>query len=151
MTAILSRGRWVKRQLNVFIWSYGTSCPMRYVREFDYGVYCSFKPWWRHQMETISALPTPLCAESPSQRPVRWSFDVFFDPRLNKRLSKQSWGWWFETPSCPLWRHCNAMQGCFTANSWDHVSSDKKHSQAKLCAKCVRHIVAVGHTCMKRW
>ena len=27
---------------------------------------------------------------------------------LNKRLSKQSWGWWFETPSCSLWRHCNA-------------------------------------------
>ena len=22
-------------------------------------------------------------------------------------LSKQSWGWWFETPSRPLWRHCN--------------------------------------------
>ena len=29
---------------------------------------------------------------------------------LNKRLSKQSWGWWFETPSCSLWRHCNGMQ-----------------------------------------
>ena len=28
---------------------------------------------------------------------------------LNKRLSKQSWGWWFETPSCSLWRHCNDM------------------------------------------
>ena len=28
---------------------------------------------------------------------------------LNKRLSKQSWGWWFETPSCSLWRHCNEM------------------------------------------
>ena len=27
---------------------------------------------------------------------------------LNKRLSKQSWGWWFESPSCSLWRHCNA-------------------------------------------
>ena len=26
---------------------------------------------------------------------------------LNKQLSKQSWGWWFETPSRPLWRHCN--------------------------------------------
>ena len=26
---------------------------------------------------------------------------------LNKRLSKQSGGWWFETPSCPLCRHCN--------------------------------------------
>ena len=34
---------------------------------------------------------------------------VFFDLRLNKLLSKQSWGWWFETPSCPLWRHCHAM------------------------------------------
>ena len=26
---------------------------------------------------------------------------------LNKRLSKQPWGWWFETPSRSLWRHCN--------------------------------------------
>ena len=25
---------------------------------------------------------------------------------LNKRLNKQSWGWWFETPSRALWRHC---------------------------------------------
>ena len=43
----------------------------------------------------------------PSQRPVRWSFDVFFDLCLNKPLSKQSWGWWFEQPSCSSWRHCN--------------------------------------------
>ena len=26
---------------------------------------------------------------------------------LNKRLSKQSWGWWFETQSRSLWRCCN--------------------------------------------
>ena len=26
---------------------------------------------------------------------------------LNKRLSKQSWGWWFETPLRSLWHHCN--------------------------------------------
>ena len=42
-----------------------------------------------------------------SQRPVTRSFDVFFDLRLNKELSKQWWGWWFETLSCALWRHCN--------------------------------------------
>ena len=24
--------------------------------------------------------------------------------------SKQSWGWWFETLSRPLWRHCNGWQ-----------------------------------------
>ena len=45
--------------------------------------------------------------EFPAQRPVTLSFDVFFDLRLNKPLSKQSWGWWFETQSSPLWRHCN--------------------------------------------
>ena len=42
----------------------------------------------------------------PSQRPVTRTFDVFFDLRLNKRLSKQSWGWRYETPLRPLWRHC---------------------------------------------
>ena len=62
-------------------------------------------------MEKFSVLLV-LCAgnslvtdELPSQRPV--SFDVFFDLRLNKRLSKQPWGWWSEMPSRSLWRHCN--------------------------------------------
>ena len=45
--------------------------------------------------------------EFPAQRPVTRSFGVFFDLRLNKRLDKQSWGWWFEKPSRPLWRHRN--------------------------------------------
>ena len=72
-------------------------------------------PWWRHQMETFSALlaicagNSPVPGEFPTQRPVTRSFDVFFDLRLNKWLSKQSWGWWFETPPCSLWRHCNAV------------------------------------------
>ena len=30
-----------------------------------------------------------------------------FDLGLNERLSRQSWGWWFETQSCSLWRHSN--------------------------------------------
>ena len=48
--------------------------------------------------------------EFPAQRPVtRRSFDVLFDLRLNKRLSKQSWGRWFETLLRPLWRHCNYL------------------------------------------
>ena len=45
----------------------------------------------------------------PSQRPVTQRFDVFFHLCLNQRLSKQSWGWWFETPSRSLWRHCNDL------------------------------------------
>ena len=44
----------------------------------------------------------------PAQSPVTRSFDVFFDLRPNKRLTKQSWGCWSETPSCSLWRQCDA-------------------------------------------
>ena len=56
--------------------------------------------------------------EFPAQRPVARGFDVFFNMRLNKRLSKQPRGWRFETPSSPLWRHCNVFYaiyrtGCF--------------------------------------
>ena len=71
--------------------------------------------WWRHQMETFSALlalcagDSPVTGEFPSQRPVTRSFDVFFEPRLNKQLSKQSWSWWSETPSRSLWPHCNGI------------------------------------------
>ena len=50
--------------------------------------------WWRHQMETFSAL-LALCAgnssvtgEFPSQGPVTRSFAVIFDLCLTKRLSK---------------------------------------------------------------
>ena len=54
----------------------------------------------------ICARNSPLTDEFPAQRPVTRSFDVFFDLRL---LSKQWWGWWFETPPRPLWRHCNGQ------------------------------------------
>ena len=64
-------------------------------------------------MEPFSALLAICAGNSPvpgeflAQRPVTRSFDVFFDLRLNKRLRKQSWGWWFETLSWSLWRQCN--------------------------------------------
>ena len=72
--------------------------------------------WWRHQMETFSALlalcagNSPVPGEFPTQKPVTRSFDVFFDLRLNKLLSKQSLGWWFETLSPPFWRQCNGLR-----------------------------------------
>ena len=50
---------------------------------------------------------SPVTDEFPAQGPVIRSFDVIFDLRLNKPLSKQSRGWWFETPSCSSWRYCN--------------------------------------------
>ena len=67
-------------------------------------------------METFSALlaicagKSPVPTEFPTQRPVTRSFDVFFVLRLNKRSSKQSWGWWFETLSRSSWRQCDGKR-----------------------------------------
>ena len=79
--------------------------------------------WWRHQMETFSALlafcagNSPVPGEFPTQRPVTRSFEVLFHLRPNKRLSKQSWGWWSETPSSSLWRPRNELPG----SSWPSI------------------------------
>ena len=99
-------------------------------------------------METFSALlaicvgNSPVPGEFPAQRPVTRSFDVFFDLRLNKRLSKQSWGWWFETLSLPLWRHCNA-----------YSPADVNYEQDRCCNRniiiCIRphqHCIYVPRT-----
>ena len=92
-------------------WILGQICmdPMLCVMVFLWRLLDTEQAWWRHQMETFSALlaicagNSPVPGEFPTQRPVTRRFDVFFDLRLNTRLSKQSWGWW----SRPLWRHLN--------------------------------------------
>ena len=82
-------------------------------------------------MEIFSALLalymgiSRVTGEFPLQRPVTPSFDVFFDLCLNKRRSKQSWSWWFETPSCSLLHHCNGMDNAIIKNPttkiWNHM------------------------------
>ena len=86
---------------------------------------------WRLFMMTSSngnifRVTGPLCGdftgpgEFPTQRPVTRSFDVFFDLRLNKRLSKHSWGWWFEKLSYSLWRHHNVWTSHDDVIKWKH-------------------------------
>ena len=79
------------------------------------GLSCLHITWWCHPMDPFSAL-LPICEGNPpviggfpSQRPVTRSFDVFFNLRLNKRLSKQSRHRWIETPSRSLWCKCYDM------------------------------------------
>ena len=63
----------------------------------------------------------------PHKRPVAQSFDIFSDLHLNKRLSKQSRHWWFETPSRSLWLHCDVIptNDVVMASRWrfEHGSS----------------------------
>ena len=102
------------------------------------GRMCVSKTWWRHLMETFSAWlaicagNSPVPGEFTAQRPVTRSFDVFFDLRLNKRLSKQSWGWWFETSSCPLWRHRNGCQNPHLQR-WVHQGNSHHTEVAQGC------------------
>ena len=89
--------------------------------------------WWRHQMETFLALLTicagnsPVTSEFSTKRPVTQSFDVFFDLHLNKWMNKQSWGWWFGTPSHPLWHHRNEiLMGCSFDNQCFDIGNIEK-------------------------
>ena len=73
--------------------------------------------WWCHKREPFST-SLALCERIGfhSQRPVTWSFDVFFD--LSKLLSKQLRHQSFETPSPSSLCHCNIQTGRFF---WYHV------------------------------
>ena len=65
---------------------------------------------WKHFPRNCMALyagNSPVTGEFPAQRPVTWSFNVFFNLRLDKRLSKQLRGWSFKKPTRLLWRLCN--------------------------------------------
>ena len=109
MVAILSKGRWVNYSRSDDAYLHQLTGFVTKHHEFR----AVSSSWKRNQMETLSALlalcagNSPVTGEFPSQRPVTRSFAVFFDLRLHKRLSKQSWGWWFGTPSHSLWCHSN--------------------------------------------
>ena len=74
---------------------------------------------WLHMVMITSSNGNIFCVTGPLFEEFtgpRWfpltkasdaNFDVFFDLCPNKRLSKQWWGWWFETQSRSLWRHCD--------------------------------------------
>ena len=65
-----------------------------------------------------------------------------FDLRLNKRLSKQSWGWWFETLPRPLWRHSNGPSQVQT------YSSSEERSEMNVKKKS--NIFSIDHRCWWR-
>ena len=116
----------VNRFPHVVTWHLGTMLRGNVIFTFENQILFT---WWLHQMETFSALlaicagNSPVLGEFPVQRLVTRSFDVFFDLHPNKGLSKQSRGWWFETPSCPLWRHRNEKTATATILCMPGMSS----------------------------
>ena len=89
--------------------------------------------------------------EFPAQRPVTRSFDVFFDLRPNKRLSKQWRGWWFETQSRSLWRHRNDKTSWWSVNigsgnEWLGAIRQQGITQANIDSDICHHMASLNHS-----
>ena len=98
-------------------------------------------------METFSASlvicagNSPVNGEFPTQRPATRSFDVYFDLRPNKRLSKHTW---FETPSLPLCRHRNGdciqslYRTCYF--QWRNITEINQSHEEAFMSKYILYI-----------
>ena len=64
---------------------------------------------WKHFPRNWPFVPGNYRSPVNSPHKGQWRGALIFSVilPLNKRLSKQSQGGWFETPLCSLWRHCN--------------------------------------------
>ena len=68
----------------------------------------------------------------------QWHGDVFFDLRLNKRLSTQSRRRWFETPLRLFWRHCNVPwpQFFYCMISWRETPLTRWDTSGVVSPRC---------------
>ena len=121
---------------------------------------CNRGSWWCRQMETFSALlalcagNSPVTGEFPAQTPVARGVDVFFDLRLNKRLSNQTRRWWFEMPLGPLWRHRYAYLASSVVDACAEVPPWRRPCHSCSCGpgRCCRcHRTFVGYTRPRPW
>ena len=97
---------------------------------------------------------SPVTGEFPAQRPVTRSFAVFIDRRLSTCLSKQSWGWWFETLSRPLWRNsafaCGPCSPAFeermraAMGATGERSVGRPHNQCGMCIDSYQFLPAMS-------
>ena len=117
----ISRGQcWLimRTGLTYPFWCLGINILVRLIQHRES---CSIGSMMTSSNGNIFRVTGTLCGEFtghrwiPSQRPVTRSFDAFFDPRLNKRLSKQAW---LETPSRSLWRQCNVIMSSGLLHPW---------------------------------
>ena len=124
-------------------------------------------PKWKHFPRNWTFVRgihrSPVPGEFPAQRPVTRSFDVFFDLRLNKRLSKQSWGLWFESLSCPLWRHhkkykmgvcmpdttLNMSYTPHVQGQWNNLHTIDMEKETELKRKCCHTDFFLHERCYK--
>ena len=90
-------------------------------------------------METFSALlalnggihRSPV--NSPHKGQWRRALIFSLSCALNKRLTEQSWDWWFETTSRSLWRHCDVTAFFAEIIDFFYVSFSKLQRLHRWC------------------
>ena len=76
---------------------------------------------------------------------------------LNKRFSKQSWSWWFETLSCPLWRLCNDSIGSYHPGpfllTWINFNPRMEvvYTHYKMWDEIIHPFLNVKHATVEVW
>ena len=78
---------------------------------------------------------------------IKWKHFPRYWPFVpEKQLSKQSWGRWFETLSCPLWCHCNGDN--ISHNGMLQGLTDDQSALVEVMAWCCQ---AASHYLSQRW
>ena len=110
---------WLRWELGILTRPYCCSTSLANLntmgKQITWIVWEMMQTWWHHQMEPFSMLLaivqgihwSPVNSLHKGQWCRALMFPLISSWIMNKQLSKQSWGWWFETPSCSLWHHCN--------------------------------------------
>ena len=108
---------WNMRPLNAFIYCFDMDSSLQGRKPWHDDViqWTHFPHYWPF-VRGIHLLPV----NSPHKGQWRGALMFSFHLCLNTGLGKQSWGWWFETPSRPLWRHSN--------DKLSRVGTEKRHS-----------------------
>ena len=92
-----------------------------------------------HQMETFSASLAFVQGIHRSQRLVTRNFGVFFDLRLNTRLSKQPRRRWFDTLSCSLCCHCTMVTPVLSFSFQSVIFHVQRHPYFPWFTQCVTY------------
>ena len=100
---------------------------MAHVRDWYFPYHC--ETMMTSSNGNIFRVTGPLCGEFTGACTKTSEAEIWyiFDLRLNKRLSKRSRGWWFETQSSSLWRHCSALWDfaiSLLIGYWDRIMED---------------------------
>ena len=112
---------------------------------------------WKHFSALLALCAGNHRSQMNSSHKGQWRRALMFSlicSWINGWVNK-SWGWWFEMPSCPLWRPCNVVN-CFVSNSklnyHEIASIHNIHLSCQTIFKfCMMHAICKSSKWLQHW